>query len=193
MLLCSRMLPCNILGPLLYNRSLAINKQYIEAAIYFERCAFAALHEVDPVFKSFSASNKFSSMLMSLGYRRPIVIQSMYIFKVISSFSYVWCRKCWCYMFETYPLTRPTSKILFAFICLTLNTVPYNVLWLLKQPGIGGEVVPHQDNSFLITEPPTCTGLWLALEDATITNGCIWAIPGSHKSMLLLYLSMHDC
>lgn len=42
--------------------------------------------------------------------------------------------------------------------------------------------MPHQDNSFLYTEPTTCTGLWLALEDATITNGCLWAIPGSHKS-----------
>lgn len=50
-----------------------------------------------------------------------------------------------------------------------------------QQPGIGGEVVPHQDNSFLYTDPPTCTGLWLALEDATVTNGCLWAIPGSHK------------
>lgn len=50
-----------------------------------------------------------------------------------------------------------------------------------QQPGIGGEVVPHQDNSFLYTDPPTCTGLWLALEDATVTNGCLWAIPRSHK------------
>lgn len=54
-----------------------------------------------------------------------------------------------------------------------------------QQPGIGGEVVPHQDNSFLFTEPPTCTGIWLALEDATIVNGCIWAIPGSQKSKFL--------
>jgi ectoine hydroxylase-related dioxygenase (phytanoyl-CoA dioxygenase family) len=44
-------------------------------------------------------------------------------------------------------------------------------------------VVPHQDSTFLYTEPRTCTGLWLALEDATINNGCLWAIPGSHKSM----------
>lgn len=56
-------------------------------------------------------------------------------------------------------------------------------IFVFQQPGIGGEVVPHQDNSFLITEPATCTGLWLALEDATITNGCLWAIPGSHKGM----------
>ena len=63
-----------------------------------------------------------------------------------------------------------------------------------QQPGIGGEVVPHQDNSFLYTEPPTCTGLWLALEDATITNGCIWAFPGSQKSKCLLHLgSVWEC
>ncbi|KAK2975788.1 hypothetical protein RJ640_026050 [Escallonia rubra] len=54
-----------------------------------------------------------------------------------------------------------------------------------QQPGIGGEVVPHQDNSFLYTEPQTCTGLWLALEDATIINGCLWAIPGSQKDGLV--------
>lgn len=58
--------------------------------------------------------------------------------------------------------------------------------FFFQQPGIGGEVVPHQDNSFLYTQPTTCTGLWLALEDATITNGCLWAIPGSHKSTSLL-------
>lgn len=59
-------------------------------------------------------------------------------------------------------------------------------------------MVPHQDNSFLYTEPPTCTGLWLALEDATVINGCLWAIPGSQKSSylpdirlyLLLFASM---
>ncbi|PWZ57369.1 hypothetical protein Zm00014a_000892 [Zea mays] len=58
-------------------------------------------------------------------------------------------------------------------------------MYIFKQPGIGGEVVPHQDNTFLYTEPRTCTGLWLALEDATINNGCLWAIPGSHKKGLV--------
>jgi len=28
--------------------------------------------------------------------------------------------------------------------------------------------------------------MWLALEDATLLNGCLWAIPGSHKSNSLL-------
>lgn len=93
-----------------------------------------ALHELDPVFKGFSSSEKCSGLLSSLGYKKPVIIQSMYIF---------------------------------------------------KQPGIGGEVVPHQDNSFLYTEPTTCTGMWLALEDATLLNGCLWAIPGSHKNGLV--------
>ncbi|CAA2995611.1 phytanoyl- dioxygenase [Olea europaea subsp. europaea] len=92
------------------------------------------LHGIDPVFKKFSSSEKLSGLLCSLGYRRPVIIQSTYIF---------------------------------------------------KQPGIGGEVVPHQDNTFLYTDPPTCTGLWLALEDATVINGCLWAIPGSHKDGLV--------
>ncbi|CAD5171992.1 unnamed protein product [Musa acuminata subsp. malaccensis] len=61
------------------------------------------------------------------------------------------------------------------------RTVVIQSMYIFKQPGISGEAVPHQDNSFLFTDPPSCTGLWLALEDATITNGCLWAIPGSHK------------
>uniref|UniRef100_A0A3B3DFG4 Phytanoyl-CoA dioxygenase domain-containing protein 1 n=1 Tax=Oryzias melastigma TaxID=30732 RepID=A0A3B3DFG4_ORYME len=52
-----------------------------------------------------------------------------------------------------------------------------------KQPGIGGEVTAHQDATFLHTEPlGRVMGLWIALEDATVNNGCLWFIPGSHKS-----------
>ncbi|XP_006291538.2 phytanoyl-CoA dioxygenase isoform X1 [Capsella rubella] len=93
-----------------------------------------ALHELDPLYREFTYSSKFSSLVSSLGYKRPVVMQSMYIF---------------------------------------------------KQPGIGGEVVPHQDNSFVYTDPQSCTGLWIALEDSTTVNGCLWAIPGSHKNGLV--------
>eukprot|EP00501_MAST-03F_sp_TOSAG23-6_P001967 GSMAST32.ASY1.ANO1.2051.1 assembled CDS len=55
-------------------------------------------------------------------------------------------------------------------------------MYIFKQPQIGGEVTSHQDSTFLYTTPrQTCLGLWLALQDATLTNGCIWARPGSHK------------
>jgi phytanoyl-CoA hydroxylase len=53
-------------------------------------------------------------------------------------------------------------------------------MYIFKQPLIGGEVVAHQDHTFLWTDPPSATGLWFALEDATIENGCLWARPGGH-------------
>jgi phytanoyl-CoA hydroxylase len=54
-------------------------------------------------------------------------------------------------------------------------------MYIFKQPNIGGEVTCHQDATFLYTEPPSVTGLWFALEDATQENGCLWAIPGGHQ------------
>ncbi len=54
-------------------------------------------------------------------------------------------------------------------------------MYIFKQPGIGGEVTCHQDATFLYTEPISVTGFWLALEDATLENGCIWVLPGLHK------------
>lgn len=56
------------------------------------------------------------------------------------------------------------------------------IVW--KPPDIGGEVVCHQDASFLITEPDTVIGFWLALEDAGAANGCLYAIPGGHLGPL---------
>ncbi len=53
-------------------------------------------------------------------------------------------------------------------------------MFIFKQPGIGGEVNWHQDGSFLYTAPLSVTGLWFALEDATLENGCLWALPGQH-------------
>src|ERR1051326_6182769 len=57
-------------------------------------------------------------------------------------------------------------------------------MYIFKQPNIGGEVTCHQDSTFLYTEPIDIVGLWFALEDATIENGCLWAIPGGHRSGL---------
>uniref|UniRef100_A0A8C6FHN2 Phytanoyl-CoA dioxygenase domain-containing protein 1 n=1 Tax=Moschus moschiferus TaxID=68415 RepID=A0A8C6FHN2_MOSMO len=54
-------------------------------------------------------------------------------------------------------------------------------MYIFKQPHFGGEVTPHQDASFLYTEPlGRVLGLWIALEDATLENSCLWFIPGSH-------------
>jgi phytanoyl-CoA hydroxylase len=92
-----------------------------------------ALHDLDPVFDAFSRDPRLAAVSKDLGIARPLLLQSMYIF---------------------------------------------------KQPGIGGEVVCHTDSTYLYTEPMSCIGLWFALEDATVENGCMWALPGRHREPL---------
>lgn len=52
---------------------------------------------------------------------------------------------------------------------------------ICKQPEIGARVSPHQDSTFLYTNPPSAVGFWIALEDATLENGCLSFAPGSHR------------
>eukprot|EP00761_Pharyngomonas_kirbyi_P013794 gb/GECH01013823.1/.p1 GENE.gb/GECH01013823.1/~~gb/GECH01013823.1/.p1 ORF type:complete len:298 (+),score=90.74 gb/GECH01013823.1/:1-894(+) len=92
-----------------------------------------ALHDKDPVFREFSLQPAMYHVARSIGLQRPIICQSMYIY---------------------------------------------------KSPGVGGGVSPHQDSSFLYTDPKSCVGLWFALDDADETNGCLRVIEGSHKEGL---------
>ncbi len=57
-------------------------------------------------------------------------------------------------------------------------------MYIFKPQRIGGEVVCHQDSTYIYTEPESCVGFWFALEDATIDNGCMYFIPGGHKMNL---------
>ncbi|NXA19846.1 PHYD1 protein, partial [Ibidorhyncha struthersii] len=94
-----------------------------------------ALHAYDPVFKQITHCSKVQELGRKLGLERPVVVQSMYIFKV-----------------------QPQGL---SFVAVT----------------------PHQDATFLHTEPlGRVLGFWIALEDATRENGCLWFIPGSHTS-----------
>lgn len=52
---------------------------------------------------------------------------------------------------------------------------------ICKQPEIGAAVGPHQDSTFLYTDPPSAVGWWYALEDTTQENGCLSFASGSHK------------
>lgn len=54
-------------------------------------------------------------------------------------------------------------------------------MYIVKGPRVGGEVTLHTDHTFLWTDPPSVTGFWFALQDATIENGCMWALPGGHR------------
>jgi phytanoyl-CoA hydroxylase len=88
-----------------------------------------ALHDLDPVFSKVSYEARLGSICHDLNISKPLIAQSMYIF---------------------------------------------------KQAEIGGEVLPHQDGAFLYTEPQSCLGFWWPLDDCTLENGCLWAVPGSH-------------
>ena len=57
-------------------------------------------------------------------------------------------------------------------------------MYIFKQPKIGGEVVCHQDSTFLITEPESTVGFWFALEDANKDNGCLQVASGGNKGPL---------
>lgn len=43
----------------------------------------------------------------------------------------------------------------------------------------------HQDEDFIPTRDRSLTGAWLALDDATLENGCLWVIPGSQRPGIL--------
>lgn len=52
---------------------------------------------------------------------------------------------------------------------------------ICKQAHIGAAVPPHQDSSFLYTDPPSAVGFWYALEDAQEGNGALSFWRGSHR------------
>ena len=69
-------------------------------------------------------------------------------------------------------------------ICKELGmSIPLAVqsMYIFKQALVGGEVSPHQDGSYLYTEPQSVIGFWWPLDDCTKSNGCLWAVPGSQS------------
>lgn len=65
-------------------------------------------------------------------------------------------------------------------------------LYRAAPPGAAG-VDRHQDSVTLFTEPPSCLGLWLALEDADESNGCLRVNKGSHRGPLRERLVRRGC
>ncbi|HEX9447993.1 MAG TPA: phytanoyl-CoA dioxygenase family protein [Dongiaceae bacterium] len=57
-------------------------------------------------------------------------------------------------------------------------------MYIFKQPNIGGEVICHQDSTYLYTQPMSVIGYWFAIDDAHIGNGCLGGLPGEHRKGL---------
>jgi ectoine hydroxylase-related dioxygenase (phytanoyl-CoA dioxygenase family) len=64
-----------------------------------------------------------------------------------------------------------------------------NAFLITKQPGSDFAVPPHQDgiNARLRLDPAASVAVWLAITDATLNNGCLHVVPGSHRSGYLPY------
>jgi phytanoyl-CoA hydroxylase len=55
---------------------------------------------------------------------------------------------------------------------------------VFKPPGAANEVPWHQDFMYMVGDPDKLI-VWVALDDCTEQNGCMRAIPGSHRRGLL--------
>lgn len=74
-----------------------------------------------------------------------------------------------------------------ASLCQALgqaNPTIVQSMHIFKSAEVGGKVDWHQDETYLSASPGGVLGLWVALEDATEANGCLWALPGAHRSGL---------
>lgn len=61
------------------------------------------------------------------------------------------------------------------------NPLLVQSMYILKNPRVGGEVHSHRDCNFVYGRSNNCLGFWWALENATLQNGCLWAVPFSHR------------
>jgi phytanoyl-CoA hydroxylase len=64
-------------------------------------------------------------------------------------------------------------------------------MYFVKPPGFQGQAW-HQDEIYIPTRDRSLTGAWIALDNATIENGCLWVLPGSHRTGYLYPQRKHD-
>ena len=51
----------------------------------------------------------------------------------------------------------------------------------LIKPPYGNHTAFHLDNPFWSFHSPNAISMWVALDDATLKNGCLWYLSGTHK------------
>lgn len=65
---------------------------------------------------------------------------------------------------------------------------------LIKPPLIGREKPWHQDNAYFSVAPlDSVLGVWIALDDATVANGCMHVLAGGHKQGPRRHHHTFDC
>ena len=61
----------------------------------------------------------------------------------------------------------------------------------VKPPHFQGQAW-HQDEFYIPTRDRSLIGAWTAMDDATIENGCLWVLPGSHRRGYLYPQKYHE-
>lgn len=61
----------------------------------------------------------------------------------------------------------------------------------VKPPNFQGQAW-HQDEIYIPTRDRSLIGAWIAMDDATVENGCLWVLPGSHKQGYLYPQRNHE-
>ena len=64
------------------------------------------------------------------------------------------------------------------------NVKAMQSMLFIKSEGKPGQAW-HQDEFFIPTRDRSLTAVWIALDDATVENGCLWVLPGSHSRGVL--------
>ncbi len=64
-------------------------------------------------------------------------------------------------------------------------------MMFVKGPGDPGQAW-HQDEIYIPTRDRSLCGAWIALDPATVANGCLWVLPGAHRSGYLYPQRPHN-
>src|SRR5919108_3027675 len=64
------------------------------------------------------------------------------------------------------------------------NVKAMQSMLFIKSEGKPGQAW-HQDELFIPTRDRSLTAAWIARDDATVENGCLWVLPGSHRRGVL--------
>lgn len=71
------------------------------------------------------------------------------------------------------------------------NVKAMQSMLFIKAEGKPGQAW-HQDEYFIPTRDRSLTGVWIALDDASVDNGCLWVLPGSHAPGVIYPDREHD-
>jgi phytanoyl-CoA hydroxylase len=63
---------------------------------------------------------------------------------------------------------------------------------MMKPPHHGSAKPYHQDSAYWAIDPPDLVSVWMALDDATLENGCMRVLPGSHKWGIMEHQHLAD-